>query len=262
MAGELRLVRPTRGRRGVETMAITDARRSAANDNFSGFYVYVWRRPNGEPFYVGKGTGKRAYSTNKRSKEFKEVYALGGCTVDIVDWFIHESQAHAFEIDLIERFGRRQFGGILVNKTDGGEGAVGSVRSKETRARISKALRGRTFDAEWRTKISVANCGRVTSIEHRVKLSEAGLGRILTAEERSKVAFAARGRAPKAGFKGVTTVGVGRWRARIKVDGRLRYLGYFTAPEEAARAYDAAVDRFWGPGPWYRNFSDLSAASA
>ncbi len=242
-------------------MATTDARRSAANDKFSGFYVYVWRRPNGEPFYVGKGTGKRAYSTNKRSEEFKEVYALGGCTVDIVDWFIHESQAHAFEIDLIERFGRRQFGGVLVNKTDGGEGAVGSVRSKETRARVSKALRGRIFAPEHCSKISESNRGRIASTEHRAKLSEAGLGRTLTAEERSKVAFAARCRAPKFGFKGVAAAGVGRWRARIKVDGRLHYLGYFSVLEEAARAYDAAVERFWGDGPWYRNFPDVAVVS-
>ena len=191
-----------------------------------------------------------------------EIYAQGGCAVEIVDWFMHESQAHAHEVELIARYGRRDMGGLLVNKTDGGEGAVGCVRNDGTRAKISKALRGRTFDAEWRAKISVANLGRQVSDEHRAKLSEAGRGRKLTTDERAKVSHASRGRPPTSGFKGVTASGNKKWRARIKVDGKLRYLGYFSAPEEAARAYDAAVDRFWGAGPWYRNFSDSRAASA
>lgn len=242
-------------------MAMTDAPLGAANDNFPGFYVYVWRRPNGQPFYVGKGKGNRAYNTAARSKEFKEIYALDGCAVEIVDWFIHESQAHALEVDLIARYGRREIGGLLVNKTDGGEGPVGCVRDDETRAKISKALRGRTFDAEWRAKIGAAHSGRSLSEEHRAKLSEAGRGRNLTPEERLKVSHAKRGRAPETGFKGVTTAGIGKWRARIKVDGKLHYLGYFSEPEEAARAYDAAVDRFWGAGPWYRNFAVVDAVS-
>lgn len=243
-------------------MAMTDAPINAANDNFPGFYVYVWRQPDGEPFYVGKGKGNRAYNTAVRSKEFKEIYALGGCTVEIVDWFIHESQAHAFEVDLIARYGRRENGGLLVNKTDGGEGAVGCIRDEETRTKISEALRGRTFDDGWRAKIGAAHRGRSLSNEHRTKLSAAGRGRILTPEERAKVSHAKRGRAPETGFKGVTAAGRGKWRARIKVNGRLHYLGYFSVPEEAARAYDAAVDRFWGPGPWYRNFMSIDAVSA
>lgn len=243
-------------------MAMTDAFNGAANDNFPGFYVYVWRQSNGEPFYVGKGSGSRAYTTKSRSGEFKEIYALGGCTVEIVDWFIHESQAHALEVDLIARYGRRENGGLLVNKTDGGEGAAGCVRGDETRARISKALRGRTFDDGWRAKIGAAHRGRSLSDEHRAKLSEAGRGRILTADERTKVSHAKRVMAPEAGFKGVTTAGVGKWRARIKVDGRLHYLGYFAAPEQAARAYDVAVDRFWGAGPWYRNFAGAGVDAA
>lgn len=66
------------------------------------FYTYIWRQRNGEPFYVGKGTGD-THTANKRSKEFKEIYAQGGCVVEIVDWFIHESQAHANEVELIAR---------------------------------------------------------------------------------------------------------------------------------------------------------------
>lgn len=30
---------------------------------------------------------------------------------------------------------------------------------------------------------------------------------------------------------------------------------------QAARAYDAAVERLWGAGPWYRNFPDVAVVS-
>ncbi|TIV38948.1 MAG: hypothetical protein E5V91_12445 [Mesorhizobium sp.] len=101
------------------------------------YYTYVWRDANGVPFYIGKGKGRRAQNTTMRSEDFKSVHAQGCCTVEIVDWFIHESQAHACEVELIERYGRREFGGLLVNKTDGGDGV--SNPSAETRAKLRVA---------------------------------------------------------------------------------------------------------------------------
>lgn len=49
------------------------------------------------------------------------------------------------------------------------------------------------------------------------------------------------------GYKGVVWVpSRSRWRARFTVDGKLRYLGTFTDPVEAAKAYDAAVREAFG----------------
>lgn len=248
------------------------------------YYVYVWRDSANVPFYVGKGKGKRAYNTTTRSKEFKEVYAKGGCAVEIVDWFIHESQAHALEVELIARYGRRDMGGLLVNKTDGGEGAsgrvmsdqaraklaasalgntrcVGRAYSSETRAKIGASRLGRTHSAETRAKIGAASVGRVYSPEARAKISVTHKGRPKSDETRARMVNALRRRPPKNGFKGVSFNGSG-WRARFRVDGEECVLGTFPTPEEAARAYDAAVDHYWGPGPWYRNFSDSSSLSA
>lgn len=125
--------------------------------NMCVFYTYIWRRSDGTPLYVGKGQNKRAWNTNDRSREFKDEYAKGGCTVEIVDEFIHESQAHAHEMELISLYGRSDIGtGCLVNRTDGGDGMSGNVPSAETRAKISIAKAGSSHTAESRAKISSA----------------------------------------------------------------------------------------------------------
>lgn len=244
----------------------------AANDNRL-FYTYIWRDAAGTPFYVGKGTGNRARNTKTRSKEFKEIYALGGCTVEIVDYFIHESQAHAFEVELIARYGRRDMGGVLVNKTDGGEGASGWVPSAEARAKIGKSLlgnarrRGIPHTEEIKAKLSASLVGRQMSEETRVKMSIASLGntrcvgRVLSEETRSRMSLAGRIAPPKEGFKGVSARR-DKWVTQVAINGKQQYLGTFPTPEEAARAYDAAVERFWGPGPWYRNFPAIDIIAA
>ncbi|MDX1032819.1 hypothetical protein GOL82_16390 [Sinorhizobium medicae] len=238
------------------------------------FYTYIWRDACGLPFYVGKGKGKRAYDTTTRSADFKEVYAHGGCTVEIADWFIHESQAHAHEVELIELYGRRVFGGLLVNKTDGGEGATGSVRSAETRAKISAAhvgkvispetrakmlgntnMLGKLHSVETRAKIGAAHRGRRKSEEQRSKQSAAMLGRTPTEDHRGKLSSANRFAGPRIGLKGAFfETRRQKWFAQIRVDGKQRYLGSFETAEEAARAYDAAAIAAWGVGNCYLNF--------
>lgn len=50
------------------------------------------------------------------------------------------------------------------------------------------------------------------------------------------------------GFRGVQWHPPGqKWRAVIRVKGRLISLGYYPVREEAARAYDAAAIEFFGP---------------
>lgn len=261
----------------------------AANDNRL-FYTYIWRDGNGVPFYVGKGTDNRAQNVKARSREFKEVYALGGCFVEIVDYFMHESQVHANEVELIARYGRRDMGGLLVNKTDGGEGARGWQPSAETREKIGAASRGKKLSSdhraaigksllgnarrsgiphagEVRAKISQALFGMPKSYETRAKMSISALGntkcvgRVLSDETRSKMSLAGRVAPPRDGFKGVSARR-DKWITQVAINGKQQYIGTFSTPEEAARAYDAAVNRFWGPGPWYRNFPATAAATA
>ncbi|MBA8797904.1 hypothetical protein FHW77_001586 [Agrobacterium sp. RC10-4-1] len=155
------------------------------------FYTYLWRDASGVPFYVGKGKGRRAWVTTQRSKLFKEIHARGGCTVEIIDYFIHESQAHAHEMALISRYGRLDNdSGSLVNLTDGGEGNSGWVASEETRAKISKAAIGRTASVSTKALISAAHKGRKLRPEHVAKIARANTGRRHTEEAKAKVSAA------------------------------------------------------------------------
>ncbi len=240
------------------------------------FYTYVWRDATGTPFYVGKGKGRRAQDTTRRSKVFKEVYVGGGCSVEIVDWFIHESQAHAHEVELIEFYGRRFFGGPLVNMTDGGEGTsglkhsveardkiaaakignnslLGKNHSAETRAKMSETALGRPKSQEHRNKIGVAFRGRILTEEHRAKLVESHLGKAHTSVARENMRVAQRMKPPSAGYKGVS-LSRGKWQARIIIDGARYSLGCHAIPEDAARAYDKAAIAAWGLGNCYLNF--------
>lgn len=93
------------------------------------FYVYTHRLlATGEPFYVGKGLGRRCVEFSGRSERWRMVAAAG---------FYHEFErkglsevdAVDFEAELIAKFGREVDGGSLVNLARRGRvsGAVGRV---------------------------------------------------------------------------------------------------------------------------------------
>jgi len=146
------------------------------------YYTYAYLREDKTPYYIGKGTGKRIYSTNKRIKPPKDksriIYLKQNLT---------EEEAFKHEVYMIDVFGRKDLGtGILVNMTNGGEGASGWVPSEENKKNISDAKKNPS--EETRKKISDAK--KNPSEETRKKMSDVQKGKILTEETRRKISVA------------------------------------------------------------------------
>lgn len=142
------------------------------------FYTYVHRRNDtGEVFYVGKGSGKRAYDKSARSEYWKRIAAKHGVTVDIVDRFETEQKSFKSEIALIHLF---SVSGLrLINMTQGGEGCRGAKRSEETKLKMSLAMKARpphVVSEETRKKMSASAVGRRMSIEAIEKTAAAHRG--------------------------------------------------------------------------------------
>jgi len=88
------------------------------------FFTYMFiRQADGTPYYIGKGSGYRAYTTAHRYvKAPRNGKRLDRARILVQDW---PDEATAFEMEkyYIRLFGRKDNGtGILRNLTDGGEG--------------------------------------------------------------------------------------------------------------------------------------------
>jgi hypothetical protein len=126
------------------------------------YYTYAYLREDKTPYYIGKGKGARIYTKSKceiRKPKDKSRIIFLKINLTEEESFIHEKY-------MISVFGRIDLGtGILRNKTCGGEGCSGSVRSEETKRKMSEAKKGKTHSEETRRKIGEAQKGRTPSEE-------------------------------------------------------------------------------------------------
>lgn len=129
------------------------------------YYVYILRKPDGTPFYVGKGVGERilrheraAKSTAAKSHRLntiRKIWRDGGEVVkEIVSRHETDEEACRREVELIAQLGRRDLGtGQLVNQTPGGDQGAGHL-GPEARARQGDAIRKGLADPAVRKKMS------------------------------------------------------------------------------------------------------------
>lgn len=105
--------------------------------------MYVHRKESdGIPFYVGKGSGNRAYVSSGRNIYWHRVKEKHGLIVDIVFDGLTEAEAFDCEINTLLEF--NYHGYVLTNLTSGGEGSSGLCFTDQQRLNIAEGLKGRT----------------------------------------------------------------------------------------------------------------------
>lgn len=146
------------------------------------------RLDNEEIFYIGIGkSNKRLYSTNYRNKFWHNIVNKVDYKAEIIYENISWEEAKLKEIELIKKYGRIDIGtGILVNMTDGGDGANGYKHTEE-----------------WKLGASKRNKGKIISQEQINIQREYMKNRIVTDETKSNISkgiikyFDEKGRKPK-----------------------------------------------------------------
>ena len=148
------------------------------------YYVYSYLREDNSPYYIGKGKEGRAFT--KGCKEIKP--PKDKTKIKIIKENLTEQDAFDLEILYILMFGRKDLDtGILRNKTDGGDGASGTIVSPETRRKRSERMKGVKRPQWIYDKIAASNRGKKASPETREKISAAGKNRKCSEEHKRKV---------------------------------------------------------------------------
>lgn len=133
------------------------------------FYVYVYRDPRpakgNQPVYVGKGSGDRDISHwskgshNKPFQDFISHLKQRGLVAICQRVFETEIEQEAFnkEVELIALYGRRDLNlGTLFNRTDGGEGVSGSIKTDGQKQVDKNNSLLNWQDPEYRAKVVAA----------------------------------------------------------------------------------------------------------
>lgn len=147
------------------------------------YYTYAYlRKKDRTPYYIGKGQKRRMYAEHWRGN--------GSFTpkdkdrIIILKYFIDEIDSYNHEMYMIAVLGRKDLGtGVLHNKTNGGEGASGAIRSLEFKENLRRINKNKILSKEHKEKLREANIGKnnpnygkSTSKETKEKMRESRRG--------------------------------------------------------------------------------------
>lgn len=107
------------------------------------FCVYTHKKPNGEPFYIGKGLVSRAYdfSPSRRTEWHKNIVQKYGRNNILIEIVLCDDEAQAFSLEKEKILEARNSGITLANITDGGEGASGRKITEKQKIGLAKGRR-------------------------------------------------------------------------------------------------------------------------
>lgn len=200
----------------------------------SGYYVYLLRRPGGQPFYVGKGCGDRVFqhenearhpngpkSNSHKLNVVRSIWRQSlSVTYEIDSWHATESLAYAREAELISNLKRLHEGGPLTNRDPGG-GAVGGA-SPFSKARHSATLSGVPEDNPERAALNqfVLAVGPMDSVvikpakQFTAKPTQKYPSKVINLRQRTAIAIVAA-----AAAQGVQIVDGAVIARRVEIDG-------------------------------------------
>jgi hypothetical protein len=133
------------------------------------FFVYVDCKPDGTPFYIGKGNMRRIKDNRKRNNHHTNVCSKYPDWYRGIAFMGSEKEALAKEVELIAKYRD-----IVVNLTAGGEGAAGLVKNALWRARLSESSKKKWLNPEYKAGMSRKIKESHSRPETRLKMQIAG----------------------------------------------------------------------------------------
>jgi hypothetical protein len=156
-------------------------------------YAYLHCKPDGTPFYVGKGALRRAKYLGERNPHHQAVVKKYGRENILIGMLDCSSPSIAYDLErgLIKCLKRS--GVQLTNFTDGGEGG-GVNPTPETRQRLSTAAKKRGVSEACQLAKVAAKKGKPLSEEQKAKQSAKQKGAVFTEEHRRNISASAKKR--------------------------------------------------------------------
>lgn len=121
------------------------------------YCVYFYLREDKTPYYVGMGRKQRPFAKHAHRQDKGDFKPDNNDLILIVHENLSQEEAFKLEIKYIAEYGRKSDGGILINLTEGGQGAK---HNEETKKKLSISHLGKKASEETKRKMSEIRKGK------------------------------------------------------------------------------------------------------